>query len=152
MSNLSAWSNECKSGTYFRRAPHRENHTISQNIGVLLCCPFAPYVTDGFGRRTAVFLGAIIQCGAVVLQAASTSVNMFIGARCVPRRAYKIINTEHPFYTKHFTRIWTKFLRVGVATSGHGACIPISACPVHVCVQLNLVSTYENNHSLSRSL
>ena len=109
MFNLSAWYNECKPGAYVRRAPRGENHTISQNIGVLLSCPFVPYFTDGFGRRAAVFLGALIMCGATILQTASTSVGMFIGARCVPRGAYKIINTEHPFYTKHFTRIRTKF-------------------------------------------
>lgn len=39
---------------------------------------------DGFGRRKAVALGAIIMCAATVLQTASHSVNMFIGARYVP--------------------------------------------------------------------
>jgi hypothetical protein len=89
MSNLSAWSTECKSGTYFRRALRGESHTISQGIGTLLSYPFMPYVADGFGRRAAVFLGAIIMCGATVLQTASSSVGMFIGARCVPRELVK---------------------------------------------------------------
>jgi hypothetical protein len=89
MSNLLAWCTECKPGAYFRRAPCGENQTVSQNIGALLSYPFVPYVADGFGRRTAVFLGAVIMCGATILQTASSSVNMFIGARCVPRKLIK---------------------------------------------------------------
>ena len=73
----------------FHLAPRGENHTISQGIGALVSYPFVPYVADGFGRRTAIFLGAMIMCGATVLQAASSSVSMFIGARCVPRELIK---------------------------------------------------------------
>lgn len=43
--------------------------------------PFAPYVSDGIGRRRAVWLGAIIMCIATAVQTASQSVGMFIGAR-----------------------------------------------------------------------
>ncbi|OSC96750.1 general substrate transporter [Trametes coccinea BRFM310] len=43
--------------------------------------PFSPYVSDGMGRRAAVILGAVIMCIATVLQTASHSVGMFIGAR-----------------------------------------------------------------------
>ena len=89
MSNLSAWYAECKSGAYFRCAPRGENHTVSQSIGALLAYPFVPYVNDEFGRRVAMFIGAVIMCGATALQAASSSVNMFIGARCVPRKLRK---------------------------------------------------------------
>ena len=56
-----------------------------QSIGAILAYPFVPYVSDEFGRRAAMFLGALIMCGATVLQTASSSVSMFIGARCVPR-------------------------------------------------------------------
>ena len=52
-----------------------------QNIGSLAGLPFAPYVCDGVGRRTAVFLGATIMCAATAVQTASQSVAMFIGAR-----------------------------------------------------------------------
>ncbi|KAI0075843.1 general substrate transporter [Panus rudis PR-1116 ss-1] len=52
-----------------------------QNIGCLAAYPFSPYVTDGLGRRAAVALGAIIMCAATILQTASHSVGMFIGAR-----------------------------------------------------------------------
>ena len=57
-----------------------------QSIGAILAYPFVPYVTDEYGRRAAMFIGAVIMCGATALQAASSSVSMFIGARCVPRK------------------------------------------------------------------
>ncbi|KAI9567545.1 hexose transporter [Boletus coccyginus] len=52
-----------------------------QNIGALAGFPFAPYVSDGLGRRRAVWLGAVIMCVATAIQTASQSVGMFIGAR-----------------------------------------------------------------------
>ncbi|KIY62646.1 general substrate transporter [Cylindrobasidium torrendii FP15055 ss-10] len=52
-----------------------------QNIGSLAAYPFAPYVSDGLGRRMAILLGAVIMCIATALQTASQSVGMFIGAR-----------------------------------------------------------------------
>ncbi|KAF9445992.1 general substrate transporter [Macrolepiota fuliginosa MF-IS2] len=54
-----------------------------QNIGSLAAYPFAPYVSDGLGRRPAIFIGAAIMIGATILQTASQSVGMFIGARFV---------------------------------------------------------------------
>ena len=62
----------------------RSNRYLSwQNIGCLAAYPFSPYVSDGLGRRFAVGLGAFIMCAATVLQTASHSVGMFIGARWV---------------------------------------------------------------------
>ncbi|KAG6335511.1 hypothetical protein ID866_3583 [Astraeus odoratus] len=52
-----------------------------QNIGALAGYPFAPYLSDGIGRRKTVFLGATIMLVATALQTASQSVRMFIGAR-----------------------------------------------------------------------
>ncbi|KAG6897286.1 hypothetical protein C0992_002826 [Termitomyces sp. T32_za158] len=52
-----------------------------QNIGSLAAYPFAPYLSDGIGRRPTIFLGAAIMCIATVVQTASQSVGMFIGAR-----------------------------------------------------------------------
>ncbi|KAI6019928.1 general substrate transporter [Pisolithus orientalis] len=54
---------------------------VIQNIGALAGYPFAPYLSDGLGRRKTVFLGATIMLVATVLQTASQSVGMFIGAR-----------------------------------------------------------------------
>ena len=58
-------------------------YNYSQNIGALAAYPFAPYLSDGVGRRPAVFIGAVIMCGATAIQTASQSVGMFIGARQV---------------------------------------------------------------------
>ncbi|RPD54434.1 general substrate transporter [Lentinus tigrinus ALCF2SS1-7] len=52
-----------------------------QNIGCLAAYPFSPYVMDGLGRRAAVVFGAFVMCIATVIQTASNSVGMFIGAR-----------------------------------------------------------------------
>ena len=41
----------------------------------------SPYLADGLGRRTTIFIGATIMCVATAIQTASQSVGMFIGAR-----------------------------------------------------------------------
>ncbi|KAF7291133.1 Lactose permease [Mycena indigotica] len=55
-----------------------------QNIGALAGYPFAPYLSDGIGRRATVFIGALIMVIATVIQTAAQSVGMFIGARFIP--------------------------------------------------------------------
>jgi MFS family permease len=55
--------------------------THSQNIGSLAAYPFAPYLSDGIGRKRTIWIGAVIMVIATVLQTASQSVGMFIGAR-----------------------------------------------------------------------
>lgn len=52
-----------------------------QNIGALAAYPFAPYLSDGIGRRPTIFFGACIMVIATAVQTASQSVGMFIGAR-----------------------------------------------------------------------
>ncbi|KAJ7599031.1 hexose transporter [Mycena floridula] len=52
-----------------------------QNIGALAGYPFAPYLSDGLGRRPTIFIGAAIMAIATAVQTASQSVGMFIGAR-----------------------------------------------------------------------
>ncbi|KAG9313602.1 hexose transporter [Chiua virens] len=52
-----------------------------QNIGALAAYPFAPYLSDGVGRRRTVWFGAVIMCAAAAIQTASQSIGMFIGAR-----------------------------------------------------------------------
>jgi sugar porter (SP) family MFS transporter len=52
-----------------------------QNIGSLAAYPISPYLSDGLGRRTAIFIGAAIMCVATAVQTASQSSGMFIGAR-----------------------------------------------------------------------
>ncbi|KAF9036263.1 general substrate transporter [Panaeolus papilionaceus] len=52
-----------------------------QNIGSLCAYPFAPYVTDGLGRRSTIWIGAAIMVAATVIQTAAQNFGMFIGAR-----------------------------------------------------------------------
>ncbi|KAG6835653.1 hypothetical protein H0H93_016094 [Arthromyces matolae] len=52
-----------------------------QNIGSLAAYPFAPYLSDGIGRRRTITLGAFIMVIATVLQTAAQNFGMFIGAR-----------------------------------------------------------------------
>jgi len=65
------------------RFPSNSLSTVdhAQNIGSLAGYPFAPYMSDGIGRRKTIFFGATIMCIATALQTASQSVSMFIGAR-----------------------------------------------------------------------
>jgi MFS family permease len=62
---------------------HKEWNFVdeTQNIGALAAYPFSPYITDGLGRRSAIVFGASIMIVATILQTASNSVGMFIGAR-----------------------------------------------------------------------
>ena len=52
-----------------------------QNIGSLGSLPFAPYVSEGLGRKKAIFFGAAVMIAGAALQAAAQNVRMFIGAR-----------------------------------------------------------------------
>ncbi|PPQ64206.1 hypothetical protein CVT24_008624 [Panaeolus cyanescens] len=52
-----------------------------QNIGSLCAYPFAPYVTDGLGRRSTIWLGAAIMVIATIIQTAAQNFGMFVGAR-----------------------------------------------------------------------
>uniref|UniRef100_A0A8H7Y721 Major facilitator superfamily (MFS) profile domain-containing protein n=1 Tax=Psilocybe cubensis TaxID=181762 RepID=A0A8H7Y721_PSICU len=52
-----------------------------QNIGSLCAYPFAPYIADGLGRRSTIWMGAAIMVIATVIQTASQNFGMFIGAR-----------------------------------------------------------------------
>ncbi|KAF8149918.1 general substrate transporter [Crassisporium funariophilum] len=65
---------------------HPEGKTLglinsAQFLGNLTGLPFTPFVSDIWGRRTALFFGGLIMCVGVALQAAAWSVPMFIGAR-----------------------------------------------------------------------
>ncbi|KZT61892.1 hexose transporter [Calocera cornea HHB12733] len=52
-----------------------------QNVGSLCATPFAPYVSDGIGRKYAVLWGASLMIIGCIIQTASQTVGMFIGAR-----------------------------------------------------------------------
>ncbi|KAJ6518129.1 hexose transporter [Mycena vitilis] len=50
-------------------------------VGALAGYPFAPYLSDGIGRKPTIFLGAFIMVVGTVIETASQSVAMLIGAR-----------------------------------------------------------------------
>ncbi|KAJ7185220.1 hexose transporter [Mycena filopes] len=77
LQSLTQWEN------YFNKPTKGKLGLLNaiQNIGALAGYPFAPYLSDGIGRRPTVFLGALIMCIATAVQTASQSVGMFIGAR-----------------------------------------------------------------------
>ncbi|PPQ69312.1 hypothetical protein CVT25_005913 [Psilocybe cyanescens] len=53
----------------------------AQFLGNLTGLPFTPFLSDILGRRAALFIGSLIMCLGVGLQAAAWSVPMLIGAR-----------------------------------------------------------------------
>ncbi|KAI0918709.1 hypothetical protein AcV5_002627 [Taiwanofungus camphoratus] len=54
-----------------------------QNIGSPAGYPFAPYFSDGFGRRPTIWFDATIMLVGVAVQTAAHNLGMFIGARSV---------------------------------------------------------------------
>ncbi|KAH8114715.1 hexose transporter [Phellopilus nigrolimitatus] len=98
-----------------------------QNIGALAALPFAPYLSDGIGRRLTILLGAMIMWGATILQTASNSVGMFIGARFIPMLVSEISYPAYRapltsmynsmWYTGSIAAAWTTFGCVAIPTS-----------------------------------
>ncbi|KAG6819636.1 hypothetical protein H0H93_009988 [Arthromyces matolae] len=77
LQSLSQWND-------FFNSPHGGTlglFNAIQNIGSLAAYPFAPYLSDGIGRRRTIILGAAIMCIATILQTAAQNFGMFIGAR-----------------------------------------------------------------------
>ncbi len=60
--------------------------SIHKNIGSLAGYPFAPYLSDGIGRRPSIWIGAVCMLAGAALQTACQNINQFIGARYVPVR------------------------------------------------------------------
>ncbi|QRV80018.1 Sugar (and other) transporter [Ceratobasidium sp. AG-Ba] len=52
-----------------------------QSIGALAATPFAPYVSDIFGRKPGILFGSALVLIAAVLQTATQNLGMFIGSR-----------------------------------------------------------------------
>ncbi|KAI4523280.1 general substrate transporter [Schizophyllum commune] len=81
--------------------------TGRQGIGGLIALPLSPYLNDGFGRRAGIVLGATIMIVGTVLQSASNTIQMFIGARfllgfgcCFAASAAPLLITEVAFPTQ----------------------------------------------------
>ncbi|KIY47495.1 hexose transporter [Fistulina hepatica ATCC 64428] len=91
-----------------------------QNIGALAAYPFAPYVSDYFGRRTGVFLGATIMIIATAVQTASQSDGMFIGARytfdsslCPNAAPMLVTELSYPSYRAQLTAAYNSLWYTG---------------------------------------
>ncbi|CDZ97687.1 hexose transporter [Phaffia rhodozyma] len=54
-----------------------------QNIGTIVGVPFAPMVTDRFGRRAGILVGSIIMLIGVTTQATSQTISVFIISRAI---------------------------------------------------------------------
>ncbi|KIP12096.1 hypothetical protein PHLGIDRAFT_98430 [Phlebiopsis gigantea 11061_1 CR5-6] len=54
-----------------------------QNIGSLAAYPFAPYSSDGLGRKLTVWMGATVMLAGVAVQSAAHNLNSFYAARFV---------------------------------------------------------------------
>ncbi|KAH9930183.1 hexose transporter [Amylocystis lapponica] len=69
--------------TYFNRPTGGKLGLLNaiQNIGSLSGYPFAPYLSDGIGRRPTIWIGATIMLIGVAVQSAAQTLTMFIGAR-----------------------------------------------------------------------
>ena len=52
-----------------------------QTFGSFAALPMTPYIADGLGRRTSIFIGALVLCVAIAIQTAANSLGMFIAAR-----------------------------------------------------------------------
>lgn len=82
-SMMNALQSEKQWNTYFN-SPHGSQLGLLnaiQHIGSLAAYPFAPYMSDGIGRRGTVIFGATVMCAATAIQTAAQSVRMFLGAR-----------------------------------------------------------------------
>lgn len=71
-----------------------------QNLGVLFALPFAPYVSDKFGRKKALMTGSWIMLGGVALQTASTNIWHFVGSRGMSKLPMDFATADH-FLTLH---------------------------------------------------
>ncbi|KZT08225.1 general substrate transporter [Laetiporus sulphureus 93-53] len=86
-----------------------------QNIGSLAAYPFAPYLSDGIGRRMTIFVGSAIILVGVGIQSAATNMGMFIGGRfligfgvCFAGQSAPLLVTEisYPPYRAPLTSVY----------------------------------------------
>ncbi|KAI0828601.1 general substrate transporter [Trametes gibbosa] len=86
-----------------------------QNIGSLAGYPFAPYLSDGIGRRPSIWLGAVCMLAGAALQTACQNIHQFIGARfllgfglSIASNAAPMLVTEvsYPTYRPQLTSLY----------------------------------------------
>jgi MFS family permease len=98
-----------------------------QNFGSLAALPMTPYVADGLGRRTSIFIGALVLCVAIAIQTAANSLGMFIAARFLigfglafSTTAAPLLITEiaYPGYRGPLTSAYSSFWYTGAIAAG----------------------------------
>ncbi|KAG8843624.1 hypothetical protein FRB91_003237 [Serendipita sp. 411] len=79
----------------------------AQTFGSFIMLPFAPLMSDGFGRRKTLCIGSAVICGGVLLQAMSTGIPHFIASRvlvgvglCIATNAAPLLITELAYPTQ----------------------------------------------------
>ncbi|KZS92526.1 general substrate transporter [Sistotremastrum niveocremeum HHB9708] len=55
----------------------------AQNIGALIALPIAPFISDGLGRRRALFVGSTVMLAGIAMQSTSTGTPEFIVSRSI---------------------------------------------------------------------
>ncbi|TFY79603.1 hypothetical protein EWM64_g4410 [Hericium alpestre] len=105
----------------------------TKNIGSLAGYPFVPYMTDGMGRRFTILFGIIFMMAATVIQTASQSVEMFIGARHA--LALDQRSQAHDLIIQVFDWFWFDFCELGGSTVGHRDRVPESKRTLDIGIQ-----------------
>ena len=83
-------------------------------LSLLQGIPFAPLLSDHFGRRATLFIGSVIMLVGVGVQTAANSVTMFITARVTSRSLY----------------LENSFKSLSIQTVGIGLSMCINAAPL----------------------
>jgi MFS family permease len=86
-----------------------DNHTPKQAL------PISPFISDRFGRRATLFVGATLMLAGVILQWAATSIHVFIGSRVISQR-----HSPDP----------TCLFIDAESTVGFGLCFSLNAAPL----------------------
>ncbi|PAV22912.1 hexose transporter [Pyrrhoderma noxium] len=93
-----------------------------QNIGTVGSQPISPYLCDGLGRKRTIFIGAVLMVAAAVIQTASQTVEMFIGARfllgfglgiCTSAAPLLVTELAHPTQRGPLSSVYNAFWPVG---------------------------------------
>lgn len=79
----------------------------AQTFGALIGLPFAPWLSDGLGRRRTLCLGSAIMCGGVILQALASGTVHFVASRmlvgvglCLATNSAPLLVTELAYPTQ----------------------------------------------------
>lgn len=95
---------------------------FAQNIGCIIGLPFAPLLSDHFGRRATLFIGSVIMLVGVGVQTAANSVTMFITARvtigiglsmCINAAPLLLVELSYPTHRGKMASIYNSSWYIG---------------------------------------